>query len=294
MQKIDVKNLSSLSGMCKMGEVFFVVSDEYHSLLVTDLKKNFVCEFDKIKNNELRSMAYKDRKQIKPDFESLSLLSIGGRTYLHILPSFSTFHRRYGALLEISNREDVFSEEAWGESLDLDLTALYTYLNEMVKDLNIEGHFFKDKNMYLLSRGNLNIPNKLICVSGYKNALENFLQNPSKTSVLINIRDIQISEVFLGEYQGNQLQWTESCSKNENEFYFLATVEKVVNATDDGEVVASFLGEFDLVSMKVSWVQKLIDGEKLEGLSYNDNGFVVCADPDGHGEHGKILYGIKL
>lgn len=280
--------------MCKMGDVFFVVSDEYHSLLVTDLKKNFICEFDKIKNNELRSMAYKERKQIKPDFESLSLLPIEGKTYVHILPSFSTFHRRFGVLLEVSDSEDVFSEEAWGESLDLDLTVLYNYLNEQVEDLNIEGHFFRDKDMYLLSRGNLRTPNKLICVSGYKNTLGNFLQNPSKINLSINTRDIQISEVSLGEYQGNQLQWTESCSKNENEFYFLATVEKVLNATDDGEVVASFLGEFDVVSMKVSSVQKLIAGEKLEGLSYNNNGFVVCADPDGHGEHGKILYGIKL
>lgn len=278
MQEYIIDKISSLSGLVEFENLLFTVSDEYYSIVVTDLQKQKKIDFNALKNQNLLTLSYAERKKIKPDFESISVFSYNKQSFIHILPSFSKVNRCEGYLLELDNKKsdlDVISSFQ-----EINYHSMYQDLIKNDLELNIEGHLFLDTKLLLFNRGNLNSKNQLLYLEYDFSIFSGRLQN--------------VIDVDLGMYKGYPIQWTDALWKSSVEIYFSATVEKVQNAFDDGQILASFIGEYNLRDNKVTKLVKLLDNEKIEGLSFIKGDMAICIDPDNQGSHGKIFYGIKL
>lgn len=280
MKEFKVDKLSSLSGLTSYQDLLFAISDEFYSVAITNLENQLIYEFDVKKNETLNNLSFLERKKIKPDFESLSILKIKDKTCLHIMPSLSKANRTEGYLLEFNYDKSKKSLDIISNVQAISYSSLQKILVHEGIELNIEGHLFYNENLLLLNRGNLQAPNKLILLN----------YDFSK----FDAKFIQCIDVDLGLYENFPIQWTDAIWKNQKEIYFSATVEQTKNAIDDGEVLASFIGEYHLLDKKVTKLEKILDNEKIEGLSYIKGDLVVCIDPDKQGSHGKIFYGIKL
>lgn len=280
MKEFQVNKLSSLSGLAEYNNLLFTVSDEFYSVTVTDLQQQYQYDFNEEQNRQLIAMDFQERKKWKPDFESLSVVTANGKTYLHLMPSFSKPQRAVGFLLELDGQNRGCQKSFFASAQAIDYKCLLDAGLKFNLDMNIEGHVFRDTQLWLFNRGNLTSPSQLIeCVYDWKNF------KPK-----IN----RIFDVDLGEFDGLKLQWTDALLKSSEEIIFSATVEKSENSYDDGEVLASFVGEFNLSTLKVRNVKKMIDKVKIEGIALIQEDLAFCIDPDIQGNYGKIFFGIKL
>lgn len=280
MKEFAIENLSSLSGLAHFKNLIFTVSDEFFSVVVTDLKSQYEFEFDVLKNKTLRSLSFAERKKHKPDLESLSVVSINNKSFLHLMPSLSKENRCYGYLIELNDQAKVPSADLFIKVLELNYESLLQELKLAKCEINIEGHLFHESKLLLFNRGHVSSPSQIL-VFDY-----NFNTYQAKLK--------QIESVDLGAYEGYAIHWTDVCWKSVDSIYFCASVEKVDNAFDDGEVLASFIGEYHLETKKCASLKKIVNSEKIEGLSLINEEFVFCVDPDKEGKCGKIFYGFKL
>lgn len=280
MKEFAINQLSSLSGLAFNQNILFTVSDEFYSLVATDLKTQVYFEFDAPKNQRIRNLSYIERKKVKPDFESLSVIHHQNRTYLHIMPSLSKANRHCGYLVQLDLEVKTPAKELFLEIKPLNYEPLLKELTTEERELNIEGHLFHDDKLLLFNRGNLKSPSQLFYMTYDFNTYQ------AKLERAVN--------VDLGAYEGYPIQWTDALWKNAQSIYFSATVEKVDNAVDDGQVLASFIGEYHLEQNKVISLSKIIEFEKIEGLCRINDELAFCVDPDKEGNHGKIFYGFKL
>lgn len=280
MKEFAVNSLSSLSGLAHFKDLIFTVSDEFCSLIVTDLNSQFEFEFDLERNKILKTLSFKERKKYKPDLESLSIIPKNNKFYLHLLPSFSKDNRCTGYLIELNEQFKTLDKDLFVKVSAINYESILQSANANGVELNIEGHLFQNHKLFLFNRGHLDCPSQFL-VFNY-----DFATN--KTTLE------HVEAVDLGKYQGYSVHWTDACWKSEDSVYFSATVEKVNNAFDDGEVLASFLGEYNLKRKQTLSLTKVLDFEKIEGLSVINDEFVFCVDPDKEGSNGKIFYGFKL
>lgn len=285
---------SSLSGMVSLGSKMYMISDEYYTLGIYDYKKNEEqnLQFNSEMNERLRAKSYIERKKFKPDFESITSVELNGCQYLHVLPSFSSSARTELYLLKLKGEEGIiapvnFSEVFSGEPLP----RLHALLSERLAETNIEGHFISNGDLFLIHRGNKNSSSALIKINNYFSKLIDFVTVDK--SFEFSAEEIELTVVNLPSKQGHNLQWTEGHLKNNCEIYFLATIEKTANAYDDGEVVASYIGEYNFKTQKVNQVNKLINSEKAEGFSIVEDKLYFCTDPDRENGHA-YLYSAYL
>ncbi len=76
------------------------------------------------------------------------------------------------------------------------------------------------------------------------------------------------------------MHWTDAIWINESTFLFLATVEQTENAYDDGEVLASFIGKFDIETRTLVSIKKILDGKKAEGICKWKSRYLIAIDSD--------------
>ncbi|MCK6599592.1 MAG: hypothetical protein L6Q37_14605 [Bdellovibrionaceae bacterium] len=273
----------SLSGLVNYDQKLWGVSDENYKLYEINLDSVKEYCFDQNLQVHLESMEYKQKKKVKPDFESISLFKRWNKEYFFLLGSFSG---------ELRNKLYFLDMPSLILSAVFEAQIMSTTVLNKPTNFNIEGHFFKEQQLYLLNRGNEHSSSSLISLSDFENKL-NFQMNKNSSAVIskkIELSINTITDVFIGEFEGYQIHWTEALLKNQKEIYFLATVEKTTNSFDDGQVLASFVGLFDIENLNVLRMYKILDGEKAEGMAILGDRMYFCIDTDNPHRFSELFY----
>ncbi len=266
----------SLSGLVNYQGLVIGVSDEFYGLFVRDIEND---QFFSFETDEFKNLNYSQRKKVKMDHESISIINILGNDYLMALPSLSKVNRTKAGIIKCV--PPITASSAFVEKT-FRLDALLTAIAIGNKEINLEGHFYcketaSEGSVFFLNRGNQFTSNELIQIQNGARWLE--------TAVLGDSDDgfnylIERHEVDLGTFEGNRIQWTDALYENGSQFLFLATIEKTANAIDDGDVLCSFIGRYDFKTRRVLAIRKILDFKKAEGLCVWNSRFLVCIDSD--------------
>lgn len=261
--------IRSLSGLVNYQGLVVGVSDEYHGLFVRGPAGDQFYNF----SNYPPALSYKDQKKLKPDHESISVLSWKGHDYLITFPSLSRPNRTHLGVFQISKNEEqlqIHSEK------NFQLFHLLSRL-QVQSEINIEGHLMNTQHLLLLNRGNQTAASELIKIENSDSWLDSVFNSESDSQFQYAVSR---TNVDLGVYQGHPIHWTDGVWENENTILFLASVEKTDNAYDDGDVLASFLGRFDVNTRTVLGIKKILDNKKAEGICKWNSRYLVAIDSD--------------
>ena len=155
-------------------------------------------------------------------------------------------------------------------SSEKDISKLYQKLKNFASiaddDLNIEGVIIDLENYYFFQRGN---------GENSKNGL--FVYNKET-------KEIQFTSIKLPKIEDIEATFTDAVLVDEI-IYFLAAAENTTSTYNDGEILGSFIGSFNLKDMKLHFIQKISDTNKFEGITlYNKSEteieFLLCEDND--------------
>jgi hypothetical protein len=206
----------------------------------------------KLFENSQENIAKKD----KMDFESITLFN----NKLYLFGSGSTKKRDKRFTYNLESKE----------IKEKDLSKLYEKIKDFASisddELNIEGAIIDTENYYFFQRGN---------GANSKNGL--FVYNKES-------KEIQFTAIKLPKVDDVEATFTDAILL-ENTVYFLAAVENTTSTYNDGEVLGSFIGRFNLKDMELHFIQKISDTNKFEGLTlYNKSEteieFLLCEDND--------------
>ncbi|OYZ22241.1 MAG: hypothetical protein B7Y39_08065 [Bdellovibrio sp. 28-41-41] len=260
--------IRSLSGLVDYQDLVLGVSDEYHGLFVRGSGVDQFYNF----SGYPASITYKDQKKVKPDQESISLVSLDRKDYVIAFPSLSKLNRDELGVFYISAENAQFQIHSHKR---FKLEKLFKQLQG--REINIEGHVLFGNDLLLLNRGNETSSSELITVSNGASWIKNALAKDSDSDF-----DYSFSKatVDLGRFDGHSIHWTDGMRETGQTMLFLATVEKTDNAYDDGVVLASFMGRYDVKAGRVLKIKKILDSKKAEGICRWNSRYLVSIDSD--------------
>jgi hypothetical protein len=244
--------ISSASGLIHNNGRFYVISDDELNLLSIPDSLNGQVMKIRLRGGDLPEEE-KERKRLKPDFESL--LYLKEHDSILCIPSGSTLNRQKGALI---NSEHKVSE--------IDFSRIYGELTKMIPELNIEGAISYDTKIRLFQRGNGKLhQNGIIDLS-----LEDFLND--------RIESIQWMPVNLGNLKDVPLSFTDAYYDKDS-FWFLAVAENSESTYEDGCFVGAVLGKMNEKGEIIS-LEEIDIPFKPEGLYINDGEIFIVTDAD--------------
>lgn len=246
--------LSAASGLvCAFGRVYVVGDDEHHLVIFDDVRSPG--RTLRLFGGELPADA-KQRKQRKPDTETLVLLQAGGgRSCLVALGSGSRENRCRAARVAL-NRD--------GSPRQLvqvvDLQDFYERLRREFKEVNIEGAFVAGDELILLQRGNR---------GGTVSASVHYRLDEAARFLLSGrkpprLREIRVHD--LGRVDGTPLSFTDGTALPDGRWLFCAVAEASDDAVADGPCVASAVGEMS-ARHELLALHFLPGREKVEGIA---------------------------
>ncbi len=258
--------ISAASGLVKIKNDFFVVSDDENSLEQFSLhgKSNSIMLFSgKLPED------YAERKKRKPDLESLCLK----KDFVIALPSGSKKNRIYGGWY--NGKKGVFS-----------LESLYQVIEAEFSELNIEGSTFVGDELWLFQRGNGSRGENGIVVLDGEKFLKQMITGEVSATCLKSFQQIS-----LGQYRGLNLGFTDACAY-QKQVYFLAVVESCDSTYDDGKYLGSVLGKMN-GDGEILEKWEIQCPYKPEGLWIEDDELYLVTDADDRSVKSK-LYKMKL
>jgi hypothetical protein len=199
-----------------------------------------------------------ERKAKKPDLEALTLLpaSHSSNQMLLAIGSGSKPNRCRGALVPIDSSGNIS-----GLIEPIDLSNLYSYLQDQIGTLNIEGATFNNKDLVFFQRGNTkNNINASIRLS-----LDDFyclLKNPYRQG----IPKIQITHYDLGHIEKIPYCFTDASSLSNGDIIFTASAEDTDNAYLDGKCLGSVIGIISTQN-EITFLEPIDRKIKLEGIA---------------------------
>lgn len=239
------------------GKFFVVADDEVHILAGTPDKgfSPYALWKEKLPANE------KERKKVKPDFESVFL----DGDELVVIPSLSRKNRIEGARIRLSDSGKIFSHGTFS------LKGLRKNLDEVIPDLNIEGALRHDGKIHLFQRGN-----------GEKG------MNAVIALDTLESKSFTITPVQLPSIRDVKYTITDAAVKDD-EIWFLAVAERSDSTYLDGEVLGSALGKFD-ETFKVKEFFPIDLRHKTEGLAFDAEGTAWLVTDDDSREKPSRLF----
>lgn len=142
-------HVSAASGLVKVSDRFYVVSDDELSIFTFTEKDQHLTSVSMLKG--ILSNDNADRKDTKADFESLALLSKKEwepNGALVAWPSASTPKRAQAVVFPFDKNQKL------GKPIVSNILPLAYELQSQTKELNMEGILFRDKKVFLFQRGN--------------------------------------------------------------------------------------------------------------------------------------------
>ncbi len=228
---VALEGIPSASGMVVYGGVIYIVSDDSPWLYRLDQA------YRPLPPVQLFSTSYfgsgRIPKHLKADLESLALLTINNQPHLLALGSGSAAAREMGYLINIQQKQP--------QVTPISLRGLYAAVGKKTGaapglELNIEGVTATADSVYLLQRGVVNQPNKLLALP-----LPEFvdvLNGKAATGLPMRVTELPMPAIkgITGGFSG--------LTFFDEKLFVTASVENTDNAILDGEVLGSFAGYF--------------------------------------------------
>ncbi|MEY4640096.1 MAG: hypothetical protein RLZZ227_90, partial [Pseudomonadota bacterium] len=147
-----------------------------------------------------------------------------------------------------------------GQMLELDLSALYTPLQDQFSDLNIEGAFVGDGELHLLQRGNKGGPSARISFAwqAFKDWLLDDTARPPATT--------RIQYLEPGIVDGVPLAPTDATALADGIWIFCTVAENTNNSYADGACMASAICIVDR-NGHITQIEYLQGNPKVEGIA---------------------------
>ena len=275
-------HVSAASGMVRKGEILHVVSDD----------ENFLGSFTANPATHGKTQAIfpgalpldpKQRKKVKPDFESLTALPPRGPYEHGALVGVGSGSTKTAADTSRS-RGFVWGLDAAGntagEPRELNFAPLFDLLRPSVAgQLNIEGIAVNDKNVVLFNRGNsTNGENLAIHLS-----LDRFMQGIGSQNSIGGDTIEKIVRYDLGNIDGVKLDFADAQALPDGRIAFAASAERTDDAIGDGPVAGSVVGTI-AADGQLQSMHQLRERLKLEGLDahiYGDRiNLLLTSDAD--------------
>ncbi len=256
--------ISAASGLCWLGEHFYVVADDTLHLGIFTMDHASPGRLLRLLPGALPE-EHKDRKKNKPDFEVLTHWAdyphaAGGA--LLAFGSGSKPNRCTGVLIPLGEEHAII-----GTPVSFDLSQLYTAIAKAVSSLNIEGALIQGDELWLMQRGNsdggtnalakLPLSTLQHCIDGRPHHLPEF--------------SLQIIPLVLGEIDGVPLTVTDVTRLSDGTMLFSAAAENTSNAYDDGQCAGSAIGMLSPTG-QVLRCEILSGQEKVEGIAARTDG----------------------
>ncbi|WP_430233144.1 DUF6929 family protein [Nitrosomonas communis] len=258
--RIILQGLQSASGIERIGNYYYIVSDDSPDLYRLDLCWNVVGTA-RLFPSDIRSG---DRipKAIKPDLEAMCLVEWHGKQELLCFGSGSKAPTR-----DICYRVDVTDPTSPQNMRPISLTALYDILRADptilgTQKLNLEGATTTRDAVLLFQRGNISGINALM-----QYPLATFMNYLDGSISLAPIP--QVSTFTLPKISNRYAGFSAALTWNDS-ILFAASLEDTDNEIDDGVTLGSFIGM--LQGKEILWVVPVesngsIAPVKIEGIA---------------------------
>ena len=281
IRQVFLSEVSSASGIVYHDNRLYIVGDDVPWMYILD--KEFTI-LNKVRLSGIDSMVNgRIPKSVKPDFESLELLSFGGSTSLNIFSSGSMTNSRDTSYTFYLNDRRIKHRTLRPIYEHIKAEALMSSQDE----INIEGVAFSETAGYFLHRGNIS---GNIIAAFHKERLINYLDNDLNAFPEAKIYQFDLPD-------DNQLQsgFSGACMiPNNYGILFTASLESTDDVISDGGILGSYVGiipintisEGHYVSALLS-IDKETLPKKLEGItikSLEDRkiiAYAVCDNDDG-------------
>jgi hypothetical protein len=261
--KFDSPRITAASGLVLVSGNFYCVSDDELGLIrIPQLLQGGLQRIELFEGSLPEDP--KARKKLKPDLEAMVHLT--ETNSILCIPSGSKANRTRGALLDsrLKVREVRFEK-------------IYRRLSEEVSDLNIEGAISLGSRLLLFQRGNgKSGQNAIINL-----ALEDFLSDQP--------HDFEVTEVDLGEINGERLGFTDACM-DQGSIWFIAAAESSESTYEDGAFTGAILGRLDS-KLRVQERLELEVPYKPEGLVVDQARVFVVTDADDRSVNSRLFAG---
>ena len=233
-KKIKVPDVSGLE---VYGDRLLMISDNTEGLSVCDLSGKLLETIELEK--EVSPTKIKEKKH-KSDYEACTILSIENSDYLLLVGS--------GSKKENRNKAKLISLSDNNKLQNFDLDEFYDYLrrqNEIeLSEFNVEALAYYDNKLYFFNRGT----NEIFVVK--KSAFFDFLKR-KKTEIQIKKYKMEI-EFIEGLYAGV----SGATITTNGQVLVTASAERTGDWYNDGEIVGSAIGWFDLSEMQTNFKVK--------------------------------------
>ncbi|MBF9253472.1 hypothetical protein I2I11_09230 [Pontibacter sp. 172403-2] len=234
-QKVFYQNLPSASGIESAGIGYYVVGDDSPYLYLLDASYTLV---EKTPLFDTTSFAGgRIPKLEKADLESMAQFRYKDADYLLLLGSGATANRNKAFIVRQPDAKEVRA---------VDISTFYTFLQKILarqassEVLNIEGLAADDTHFYLLQRRLAAGVNTI-----FRFKKEEFLR------YLMEEGDLPVAAAFyirlpqIGPYEAG----LSGACIYDDKLFFSASIERTLNAVDDGEVLGSFVGFIPLYTL---------------------------------------------
>jgi len=229
--------VSAVSGLEVYGDRLLMISDNTEGLSVCDLSGKLLETIELEK--EVSPTKIKEKKH-KSDYEACTILSIENSDYLLLVGS--------GSKKENRNKAKLISLSDNNKLQNFDLDEFYDYLrrqNEIeLSEFNVEALAYYDNKLYFFNRGT----NEIFVVK--KSAFFDFLKR-KKTEIQIKKYKMEI-EFIEGLYAGV----SGATITTNGQVLVTASAERTGDWYNDGEIVGSAIGWFDLSEMQTNFKVK--------------------------------------
>jgi hypothetical protein len=270
------RHLAAASGLVACGGRYYVVADDEHHLGVFDVGGRRPGDLLRVRGGLLPS-SKKQRKRLKPDFESIVVLPPFAACpfgALFVLGSGSKPNRREAVLMSVDARGDVR-----GGTRRVDLSPWYAALGRRFRVVNIEGAFVDGPFLALLQRGNKAEASDArirVALAPTLDALAR-RRRPSASDI------ISIDPFVLGRIDGVPLCFTDGAALPGGAFAFTAVAEDTDDGVADGPCTGAALGIIGADDrLRALW--RFPEGLKPEGVCVVAAGppleLLVCTDAD--------------
>lgn len=251
IEALEDNRIVAASGLFGVRDDLYLVCDDCNSIFKYSLNESWQ-EFP-ILGFEKLPLDHAERKAKKADFESLILSPFADNKLLAV-PSGSKSNRKIGLHFDL-----VTQQAEW-----FSLESLFDEIQKHIIEINIEGAFTHQGDLYLLNRGVGEIKSEIL---------------------KIDLKSYQLKAKFILDLpliEGVPSHGTELCFYN-GEVFMLFCAEKTLNSYDDGPILGWGFASLDLAKFQIKEFQVSDLKIKPEGLVHWNGAWQVSTDPDGHG-----------
>jgi hypothetical protein len=257
--------ISAASGLvCAYGKAYVISDDEHHLAVFSDAWQTG--ELFRLLTGDLPQDGAQ-RKLLKPDFESLFLLPkrrLKSGDGLVALGSGSKPNRDQGVYIALNS-----SGEPSKSILRFPLTSLYSTLNKIFGEINIEGAMICAGQWVLLNRGAAKSTKAKSVVAG--NAAIFYPLNVLYELVCGKIIDCEPSRIRrfdLGTIDQVNLSFTDCAALPDGSWLYTAVAEDAPDSYQDGQFLGAVIGKISPQGQTL-WQRPLEPNCKVEGIAIN-------------------------